>query len=92
MNNDSTPSIAAKRGPTTIVPTSGNTIYTCPMHPEVQQDQPGLNFSMFPARHRDIQSKEHFHASKELSVHSGCGSEGEGRRQGASRWEKDLQR
>jgi Cu+-exporting ATPase len=28
-------------GPATIVPASGKTIYTCPMHPEVQQDHPG---------------------------------------------------
>jgi Cu+-exporting ATPase len=41
MSSDSTPSIATKRGPTTVVPASGNTIYTCPMHPEVQQDHPG---------------------------------------------------
>ncbi len=41
MSSDPTPSIATKRGPTTIVPASGNTMYTCPMHPEVQQDHPG---------------------------------------------------
>ncbi len=41
MSSDPIPTIAAKRGPTTIVPASGNTIYTCPMHPEVQQDHPG---------------------------------------------------
>lgn len=41
MSSDSTPSIATKRGPTTVVPASGNTIYMCPMHPEVQQDHPG---------------------------------------------------
>ena len=41
MRSDSTASIATKRGPTTVVPASGQTIYTCPMHPEVQQDHPG---------------------------------------------------
>lgn len=41
MSSDPIPTIAAKRGTTTIVPASGNTIYTCPMHPEVQQDHPG---------------------------------------------------
>src|SRR5680860_600831 len=41
MRSDPIPTIAAKRGPTTIVPASGNTIYTCAMHPEVQQDHPG---------------------------------------------------
>ena len=41
MSSDSIPTIAAKRDPTTIMPASGNTIYTCPMHPEVQQDHPG---------------------------------------------------
>ncbi len=35
------PTIAAKRGPMTVVPASGKVIYTCPMHPEVQQDHPG---------------------------------------------------
>jgi Cu+-exporting ATPase len=29
------------RRPTTVVPASGKTIYTCPMHPEVQQERPG---------------------------------------------------
>ena len=29
------------RGPPTVLPASGKTIYTCPMHPEVQQDHPG---------------------------------------------------
>lgn len=41
MSSDPTPSIATKRGPTTVVPASGHTMYTCPMHPEVQQDHPG---------------------------------------------------
>src|ERR1035437_934481 len=41
MSIDPIPTIAAKRGPTTVVPASGKTIYTCPMHPEVQQDHPG---------------------------------------------------
>jgi len=35
------PTIAAKRGPMTVVPAAGKVIYTCPMHPEVQQDHPG---------------------------------------------------
>jgi Cu+-exporting ATPase len=29
------------RGPTAVAPASGKTIYTCPMHPEVQQEHPG---------------------------------------------------
>lgn len=33
--------IAAKDAPESVAPTSGNPIYTCPMHPEVQQDHPG---------------------------------------------------
>ena len=41
MSIDPVPIIAEKRGPTTVVPASGKTIYTCPMHPEVQQDHPG---------------------------------------------------
>ena len=41
MSSDSIPTILAKRDPPTIVPASGNTIYTCPMYPEVQQDRPG---------------------------------------------------
>ena len=32
---------AAQRAPTTVEPASGKVIYTCPMHPEVQQDHPG---------------------------------------------------
>jgi Cu+-exporting ATPase len=35
------PPTAAKRGPLTIVPARDKPIYTCPMHPEVQQDHPG---------------------------------------------------
>ncbi len=31
----------AKPEPTAAVPASGKAIYTCPMHPEVQQDHPG---------------------------------------------------
>jgi P-type Cu+ transporter len=30
-----------QHGPTMVVPPSGKTIYTCPMHPEIQQDHPG---------------------------------------------------
>src|ERR1700683_2928995 len=30
-----------QHGPTTVSSASGKTIYTCPMHPEVQQDHPG---------------------------------------------------
>ncbi len=41
MSVDPIPTIAAKRDPTTAVPMVGKTIYTCPMHPEVQQDHPG---------------------------------------------------
>jgi Cu+-exporting ATPase len=41
MSIDAIPTIAAKRGPAMVVPASGKTIYTCPMHPEVQQDHPG---------------------------------------------------
>jgi Cu+-exporting ATPase len=29
------------RGPPTLLPESGKAIYTCPMHPEVEQDRPG---------------------------------------------------
>jgi Cu+-exporting ATPase len=32
---------AAKHRAATTAPASGGTIYTCPMHPEVQQDHPG---------------------------------------------------
>jgi P-type Cu+ transporter len=41
MNTDAAPPLAAKHGLTNVAPASGNTIYTCPMHPEVQQDHPG---------------------------------------------------
>jgi Cu+-exporting ATPase len=41
MSIDSIPTIVAKRGPTTAYPAPDKTIYTCPMHPEVQQDHPG---------------------------------------------------
>jgi Cu+-exporting ATPase len=33
--------MALERNPAWITPASGKTIYTCPMHPEVQRDQPG---------------------------------------------------
>jgi len=35
------PTIAAKPDATDMAPASGKMIYTCPMHPEVQQDHPG---------------------------------------------------
>ena len=35
------PTIAAKRDPASVAPVAGKTIYTCPMHPEVQRDHPG---------------------------------------------------
>lgn len=41
MRTETTPTIAARSGPTTGMPEPGKTIYTCPMHPEVQQDHPG---------------------------------------------------
>ena len=41
MSTETTPTTAAKRGPTTGVPAPSKAIYTCPMHPEVQQDHPG---------------------------------------------------
>src|SRR5580704_4878115 len=34
-------SIGAKHSPMAVMPMPGKTIYTCPMHPEVQQDHPG---------------------------------------------------
>jgi Cu+-exporting ATPase len=37
----SIPFTAAQRAQTTVEPASGKAIYTCPMHPEVQQDHPG---------------------------------------------------
>ncbi|MHB8973892.1 MAG: copper-transporting P-type ATPase [Pirellulaceae bacterium] len=33
--------MALERNPACVAPASGKTIYTCPMHPEVQQDHPG---------------------------------------------------
>ncbi len=33
--------MALERNPTGVPPTAGKAIYTCPMHPEVQQDHPG---------------------------------------------------
>ncbi|HEX3857421.1 MAG TPA: copper-translocating P-type ATPase, partial [Verrucomicrobiae bacterium] len=41
MSIDSVPTIVAKHGPTMALPAVGKVIYTCPMHPEVQQDHPG---------------------------------------------------
>ena len=41
MNIETTKAIEAKSSPPTEVPASGKTMYTCPMHPEVQQDHPG---------------------------------------------------
>jgi len=41
MSSDTLPTIVAKHGPMAGVSTSGEVIYTCPMHPEVQQDHPG---------------------------------------------------
>ncbi|HJQ78330.1 MAG TPA: heavy metal-binding domain-containing protein, partial [Lacipirellulaceae bacterium] len=32
--------MALERNPAWVAPASGKTIYTCPMHPEVQQDHP----------------------------------------------------
>jgi Cu+-exporting ATPase len=40
MNIDSV-TVAAQPAPTATRPSSGKAIYTCPMHPEVQQDHPG---------------------------------------------------
>jgi len=34
MSTETTPTIAARSGPTTGVPERGKTIYTCPMHPK----------------------------------------------------------
>lgn len=33
--------MALQRNPVRLAPTAGLTLYTCPMHPEVQQDHPG---------------------------------------------------
>ena len=41
MSSDPVPNLEAKRGPAPVVPAPGKTIYTCPMHPEVQQEHPG---------------------------------------------------
>ena len=41
MSSDPIPTVEAKRGPAPVAPAPGKTIYTCPMHPEVQQDHPG---------------------------------------------------
>src|ERR1035441_4233552 len=41
MSSDPIPTVEAKRGPAPVVPAPGKTIYTCPMHPEVQQEHPG---------------------------------------------------
>ena len=41
MSIETTPTIEAKSSSPTEVSASGKTIYTCPMHPEVQQDHPG---------------------------------------------------
>src|ERR1700693_768930 len=38
---DAIPVIVAKAVPTTVFAASGKTIYTCPMHPQIQQDHPG---------------------------------------------------
>ena len=41
MNMTPAPAVATTASPATRTPASGKTIYTCPMHPEVQQDHPG---------------------------------------------------
>ena len=41
MSSDPIPTVEAKRGPAPVAPAPGKTIYTCPMHPEVQQEHPG---------------------------------------------------
>ena len=41
MSSDTLPIIVAKHGQIAGVSTSGKVLYTCPMHPEVQQDYPG---------------------------------------------------
>jgi Cu+-exporting ATPase len=41
MNVAAISTLALKRGPATVVSAPGKTIYTCPMHPEVQRDHPG---------------------------------------------------
>ena len=40
MMVETIPTTAAQPGPS-AAPAPGKTIYTCPMHPEVQQDHPG---------------------------------------------------
>jgi Cu+-exporting ATPase len=41
MSGHPIPTIAVKSSSTAVEPSAGETIYTCPMHPEVQQDHPG---------------------------------------------------
>jgi P-type Cu+ transporter len=41
LTTDSIPATFVARGPTSVFHVSGKTIYTCPMHPDVQQDHPG---------------------------------------------------
>ena len=41
MNSASPPPTAAQPAPAALAPASGAAIYTCPMHPEVQQHHPG---------------------------------------------------
>jgi Cu+-exporting ATPase len=41
LTTDSIPATFVARGPTSDFHASGKTIYTCPMHPDVQQDHPG---------------------------------------------------
>ncbi|HEX4055119.1 MAG TPA: heavy metal-binding domain-containing protein [Tepidisphaeraceae bacterium] len=41
MSIESIPIIAPQHARTTVEPASGKVIYTCPMHPEIQQDHPG---------------------------------------------------
>ena len=41
MSSHPIPTIALKHSSTAVEPSAGKPIYTCPMHPEVQQDHPG---------------------------------------------------
>ena len=41
MSTDAVSTLPAEHGSTTGARTSGRVIYTCPMHPEVQQDHSG---------------------------------------------------
>jgi len=41
MSSDTFPTIVAKHNQIAGVSTSGKIIYTCPMHPQIQQDHPG---------------------------------------------------